>query len=110
MLCADIAKKVTKVVTNPNWDKIELVAGGFILGTAGLKVLGGKGAKKVYTETTAAALRAKDYVMSGVTAVREGADDVLADAKILNEQRAAEDDIIIDDEPAAEAEAEPAAE
>ena len=35
----------------------------------------------------AAALRAKDSVMTAVTAVREGADDVYAEAKAINAQR-----------------------
>ena len=39
------------------------------------------------SETTAAALRAKDSVMTAVTAVREGADDVYAEAKAINAQR-----------------------
>ena len=34
-----------------------------------------------------AALRAKDSVMTAVTAVREGADDVYAEAKAINAQR-----------------------
>ena len=38
-----------------NWAKIGLFAAGVLFGTAGIKVLGSKDAKKVYTETTAAA-------------------------------------------------------
>ena len=37
--------------------------GGVLLGTAGIKVLSSKDAKKAYTHCTAAALRAKDEVM-----------------------------------------------
>ena len=40
--------------------KIGLFAGGVLFGTAGVKVLASKDAKKVYTNCTAAALRAKD--------------------------------------------------
>ena len=36
------------------------------------------------------AVRAKDCVMQAVTTVREGADDVYADAKAINDRRAAE--------------------
>ena len=72
-----------------NWAKIGLFAAGVLFGTAGIKVLGSKDAKKVYTETTAAALRAKECVMTTVTNVRENADDILADAKQINEDRAA---------------------
>lgn len=53
--------------------KTGLFAAGVLLGTAGLKMLGSKDAKKVYAHTTAAVLRAKDCVMTAVTAVREGA-------------------------------------
>ena len=45
-----------------NWAKIGLFAAGVLFGTAGIKVLSSKDAKKVYTETTAAALRAKECV------------------------------------------------
>ena len=68
--------------------KLGLFAAGVLFGTAGIKLLSSKDAKKVYTETTAAVLRAKECVMGPVTAVREGADDILADAKEINERRA----------------------
>ena len=35
-------------------------------------------------------LRAKDCVMNTVTTVREGAEDIYADAKAINDHRAAE--------------------
>ena len=41
-----------------NWKKIGLFAGGTLFGTAGIKILSGKDAKKVYTGCTAAVLRA----------------------------------------------------
>lgn len=50
-----------------------LFAAGVLFGTAGLKILGSKDARKVYARTTAAVLRAKDSVMQTVTAIREGA-------------------------------------
>ena len=43
--------------------KIGLFAGGVLFGTAGVKMLSSKDAKKVYTNCTAAALRAKNCVM-----------------------------------------------
>ena len=67
--------------------KIGLFAAGVLFGTAGMKLLGSKDAKRAYAQTTAAALRAKDSVMTAVTAVREGADDVYAEAKAINAQR-----------------------
>lgn len=78
--------------------KIGLFAAGVLFGTAGLKILGSKDAKKVYAQTTAAALRAKDSVMTTVTAVREGADDIYAEAKAINERRAqAEAEAVVED-------------
>ena len=56
--------------------KIGLFAAGVLFGTAGIKLLGSRDARKAYAHTTAAALRAKDCVMTKVTAVREGADDI----------------------------------
>lgn len=58
--------------------KTGLFAAGVLFGTAGLKMLGSKDAKKVYAHTTAAVLRAKDCVMTAVTAVREGAGIAIA--------------------------------
>ncbi len=84
------------------WGKLGLFAGGVLFGTAGLKILSSKEAKKVYTYTTAAALRAKDDIMTTVTAVRENAEDILADAKALNEKRAAETETEVIEDTAAE--------
>ena len=79
-----------------NMGKLGLFVGGVLFGTAGLKILTSRDAKKVYTQTTAAVLRAKESVMT--TATEEGAADILADAKDVNEQRAvdAEAEVIED--------------
>lgn len=45
-------------------------AAGVLFGTAGIKLLSSKDAKKVYTNCTAAVLRAKDCVMKIVSKVR----------------------------------------
>ena len=71
--------------------KIGLFVGGVLFGTAGVKLLSSKDAKKVYTECTAAALRAKDCVMKTVTTVQENAEDILAEAQQINEERAAQE-------------------
>lgn len=63
----------------------------FAFGTAGVKILSSKDAKKVYTNCTAAVLRAKDSVMKTVNTVQENAGDILADAKAINEERAAKE-------------------
>lgn len=67
-------------------------AGGALFGSAGLKILSSKDAKKVYIHTTAAGLRVKDYVMETVTSVQENAADILAAAEEINAKRAAEED------------------
>ena len=83
--------------------KFGLFAAGVLYGTAGIKVLSSKDAKKVYTHTTAAVLRAKDSVMETVTAVRENAEDIYADAKAINQQRAQQEaDAVIEDASEAE--------
>ncbi|MGI6011733.1 MAG: DUF6110 family protein [Ruminococcus sp.] len=83
---------------NIDWKKLGLFAGGVLFGTAGVKILASKDAKKVYTNCTAAALRAKESVMQTVTTVQENAEDILAEAKQINEDRAAkEEDCCVDD-------------
>ena len=64
-----------------------LFLGGVLFGTAGIKVLSSKDAKKVYTHCAAAALRAKDSVMKTVTKVQENAEDIYAEAKQINLDR-----------------------
>ena len=83
--------------------KFGLFAAGVLFGTAGIKVLSSKDAKKVYTHTTAAVLRAKDSVMEAVTTVRENAEDIYADAKAINQQRVQQEaDAVIEDASEAE--------
>lgn len=48
-----------------------LFAAGVVFGTAGIKVLSSKDAKKLYTNCTAAVLRAKDCVMKTVSRFRK---------------------------------------
>ena len=78
-----------------DWKKGGIVAAGVAFGTAGIKILSSSDAKKVYTSCTAAALRAKDCVMKTVTKVQENAEDIYAEAKQINEDRAEE---VIEDE------------
>ena len=73
-----------------DWKKIALFAGGTLFGTAGVKIFASDDAKKVYTQCTAAVLRAKDCVMKTVTTVQENAGDILAEAKEINRVRAEE--------------------
>ncbi|MBQ8995730.1 MAG: hypothetical protein IJ091_07930 [Oscillospiraceae bacterium] len=67
--------------------KIGLFAGGALFGRVGIDALSGEKAKKVYVETTAAALRCKDSIMKTYEKINENAGDILADAKELNSKR-----------------------
>ena len=84
------------------------LAGGFLIGTAGVKILSSKEAKKVYAHTAAAVIRAKDCVMTKATEIREGCGDILADARDINEKRGEDNvcDDIIEDESETETSAE----
>lgn len=93
------------------WKDAGIFAGGVLLGTAGLRILASKDAKKVYTSCTAAVLRMKDCVMKTVDTVQENAGDILAEAKQINESRACADEAAIQEdfrevEPESEEEAE----
>ncbi len=81
---------------------IGLFAGGVAFGTAGIRILASRDAKKVYTNCAAAALRAKDLVMKTVTKVQENAEDVMAEAKQINEDRAAQEEASIHGEARSE--------
>ena len=72
------------------------LAAGVVFGTAGIKVLSSKDAKKLYTNCTAAVLRAKDCVMKTVSKVQENAEDIYAEAKQINEDRAAAEEAFED--------------
>ena len=77
--------------------KIGLFAGGVLFGTAGIQVLSSKDARKVYTNCTAAVLRAKECVMKTATCVQENATDIYESAKQMNEERAAAEEVFEDD-------------
>lgn len=74
-----------------NLEKIGIFAAGVLFGTAGIKVLASRDAKKAYVQGTAAVLRAKDCVMNTVTTIQENAEDIYAEAQQINEARAAEE-------------------
>ena len=69
--------------------KTGIFAAGVAFGTAGIKILSSKDAKKVYTNCTAAVLRAKESVMKPHTNNQENAEDIYAEAQQINEDRAA---------------------
>ena len=68
-----------------------MFAAGTLFGTAGIKLLSSKDAKKAYAQGTAAVLRMKECVMDTVSCVQENASDILAEAKDINEERAAKE-------------------
>lgn len=67
--------------------KVGIFTAGVLFGTAGIKVLASKDAKKVYTNCLAGVLRAKDCVMKTTSTIQENAEDILAEAKQINEER-----------------------
>lgn len=71
-------------------------AAGVLFGTAGIKLLSSKDAKKVYANCTAAVLRAKDCVMKTVSKVQENAEDIYAEAQQINEDREAAEEVVED--------------
>ena len=84
-----------------DWKKLGIFAGGILFGTAGIKILSSKDAKKVYTHCTAAVLRAKDTVVDQATVLQENCSDIYEEAKKINEERAAnEQEAEINEEPA----------
>lgn len=85
--------------------KTGIFAAGVLFGTAGIKILSSKDAKKVYTNCTAAVLRAKECVMKTANTIQENAEDIYEEAKIINQERAAEAEAeVCEDENEAEEE------
>lgn len=75
-----------------DWKKLGIFAGGVLMGSYGIRILSGRDARKAYTHTTAAVLRMKDTVMKDVTTIKENAEDIVAAAKDINEERQREYD------------------
>ena len=88
---------MTNLFSKIDWKKTGLFAAGVAFGTAGIKVLSSDDAKKVYTNCTAAVLRAKDCVMKTATTIQENAEDIYAEAVQINEDRAAEADAKVEE-------------
>ena len=80
-----------------NLKKTGIFAAGVLFGTAGLKILGSKDAKKVYTQCTAAALRAKECVMKTAANIQANAEDIYAEAQQINDVRTAEEAVVEDE-------------
>ena len=84
-------KKIDKAKTG-------IFAAGVLFGTAGIKILSSKDAKKLYTNCTAAVLRAKECVMKTATTIQENAEDIYAEAQQINEEREAKAAVVEDEE------------
>ena len=79
-----------------NGKKTGIFAAGVLFGTAGIKVLTSKDAKKLYTNCTAAVLRAKSCVMKTASTIQENAEDIYADAQQIKEDREAAEEVVED--------------
>ena len=73
------------------YKNLALFFGGVLFGSAGIKLLSSKDAKKLYTNCAAAVLRAKECVLKTATTIQENAEDIYAEAQQINEERAAKD-------------------
>ena len=84
-----------------------MIVGGVLLGSAGVKLLSSKDAKKAYTHVTAAVMRCADSVMETATTLKENCEDIKADAQEINDKRREEERLKeIEDAKAVIAEAE----
>ena len=68
--------------------KTGIFAAGVLFGTAGIKILS--------TNCTAAVLRAKKCVMKTATTIQENAGDIYAEAKAINDEREAAEEVVDD--------------
>ena len=93
-----------KVLKALDIKKSGVFAAGVLFGTAGVKILASEDAKKVYTNCTAAGLRAKTCVLNVAASVQANAEDILAEAQQINEERAAKAEAAAFADEAAEAE------
>jgi hypothetical protein len=82
------------ILKEGNVKKTGIFAAGVLFGTAGIKMLTSKDAKKLYTTCTAAVLRAKDCIMDTATTLQENAEDIYAEAQMINEERAAMEEVV----------------
>lgn len=81
------------------WNHTGIFVGGMLFATKGIELLKTKQAHKFFVDTVSLGLRAKDDIMKNVTAVREEAEDIVAEAMVrnkINEITAAEPELIED--------------
>lgn len=80
--------------------KLQIISGiacfvaGALSSTKGVEILKNEKTRELAVKATAAALRGKDCVMDAVTSIQENAEDILAEARMLNEET--EDEIVVE--------------
>jgi len=84
------------IMKNRRMRLMAIFAAGVLFGTAGIKILTSKDAKKLYTNCTAAVLRAKSCIMKTATTVQENCEDIYADAKTINETKYNTEEVVLD--------------
>lgn len=80
------------------WNHAGIFVGGMLFATKGIELLKTKQAHKAFVDVTAFGLRCRDEVMNNVTAVREGCEDIYAEAAQLNEDRANAPEVEVEDD------------
>ena len=70
------------------WKHVALFAGGTLFGSAGFDLLSSDAAKTGYTHVIAGALRCKEAIQTNAANVKENYNDMVSDAKELNEELA----------------------
>ena len=70
------------------WNHAGLFVGGMLFATKGIEIIASKTAHKAYVQAAAFGLRCRDGVLENFTAVREGCEDIYAEAVELNEEKA----------------------
>ena len=85
----NVFKKIDAVKTG-------IFAAGVLFGTAGIKVLSSQDAKKLFSYFSALVLRAKKGGMKTATTIQENAGDIYAEAKAINDEREAAEEVVDD--------------
>ncbi len=78
--------KIMKLKKRDGW----MIAGGFALGTLGLKALSSSAAKKCYVQGVAKSLQAKAAYQDVVEQAKAQVDDIVAEANYINESAKAD--------------------
>jgi hypothetical protein len=69
------------------WKYAGLVAGGFLIGSAGIKAVTSKTARKFYVWSVSQGLKAKNASLSVIEDAKANLDDVVAEASYLTQSK-----------------------